>query len=219
VRCGGNEPLSARELQPLLIFPYNGNAIEAIDALDNRYQLVGFVDDTPEKQGPGEWGLPVFGRDALTQFAEAQVLAVPGAPGSYRERRRIISSLGIADDRFATVIHPTSRVSPRAVIGRNVLIMAGVVVSGTASIGNHVCVLPNTVVHHHAIVEDWTLVGSNVTIAGHVRIRANCYIGSGSCVIDHSEVGSCALVGLGSNVIASVPPGAKVVGNPARQIS
>jgi sugar O-acyltransferase (sialic acid O-acetyltransferase NeuD family) len=206
-------------LQPLLIFPYNGNAIEAVDALENRFRLVGFVDDTPGKQGQSEWGLQVFGREAFARFADAQVLAVPGAPGSYRERSGIIAGLGIPDDRFATVIHPTARTSPRAVIGHNVLIMAGVVISGSARIGNHVCILPNTVVHHHVLVEDWALIGANVTIAGHVRIRANCYIGSGSCVIDHSEVGLRALVGLGSNVIGNVPPDAKVVGNPARQIS
>ena len=204
--------------QPLLIFPYNGNGIEAMDALDVRFHLLGFIDDTPEKQGLDEWGLRVFGREALVRFADAQVLAVPGAPGSYRERRAIISSLGISADRFATVIHPTACVSPRATIGRNVLIMAGVVVSGAARIGDHVCVLPHTVVHHHSIVEDWTLVGANVTIAGHVRIGANCYIGSGSSLIDHLEVGAGALVGLGSNVIADVPPRAKVVGNPARRI-
>ena len=121
-------------------------------------------------------------------------------------------------DRFATVIHPSARISPLARIGRNVLIMAGVVVTSNAIIGDHVCILPNTVIHHDVVVGDWTLIGSNVSIAGHVRLGRNCYLGSGSRIIDGVEIGERTLIGLGSNVIADVRCDVTVVGNPARPI-
>jgi sugar O-acyltransferase (sialic acid O-acetyltransferase NeuD family) len=203
---------------PLLIFPCNGNGLEALDCLGDRYRAVGFVDDTPEKQGTRVFGQPVFSRHALRDHAAARVLAVPGGPASYRKRQEIVDGLGVEASRFATVIHPAARVSPLARIGHNVLIMAGVVITSNAVIGNHVCVLPNTVIHHDVTIGDWTLVGSNVTIAGGSVIGENCYVGSGTSIINGIEIGMGALVGLGSNVIRSVAPGTTVVGNPARAI-
>jgi sugar O-acyltransferase (sialic acid O-acetyltransferase NeuD family) len=208
----------SREPQPLLIFPYNGNGIEALDCLGAQYELVGFVDDTPEKQGQDRYGHGVFSRNALEQHANAHVLAVPGSAASYRSRREIIQRLGVSDRRFARVVHPTASVSSLAVIGYNVLIMAGVVITSNARIGNHVCILPNTVIHHDAVVGDWSLIGSNVTIAGNTMVGENCYVGSGSMLMNGLHIGDGALIGLGSNVIRNVAAGARVAGNPAREL-
>lgn len=207
-----------QEAPPLLIFPYNGNGIEALDCIGSAYRFIGFVDDTPEKQGMDPNGYPVMDRNAFTRFPDARVLAIPGSPSSYQSRKEIIHGLGIVEERFASVIHPTARVSPLASIGCNVLIMAGVAVTSNARIGSHICILPNTVIHHDVVVGDWGLIGSNVTIAGNTVVEENCYIGSGSSIMNGLYVGSGALVGLGSNVIKSIAAGARVVGNPAHEI-
>lgn len=209
---------SGGEATPLLIFPYNGNGIEALDCLGDNYRLVGFIDDTPEKQGTGLGGCPVLHRAALVEMPEAAVLAVPGSPTSYRSRRAIIEGLGVPEERFACVIHPSASVSPMAVLGHNVLIMAGVVITSNAVIGNHVCVLPNTVIHHDTVIGDWTLIGSNVTIAGQVNVGENSYIGSGCSIMNGVRVGEGALLGLGTTVIKDVSAGSKMVGNPGRRI-
>ncbi|HEY8037349.1 MAG TPA: acetyltransferase [Methylobacter sp.] len=207
-----------QEVQPLLIFPYNGNGIEALDCIGSAYRFIGFVDDTPEKIGIDPNGYPVLDRDAFARFPDAHVLAIPGSPNSYRSRKETIQGLGIAKERFASVIHPTARVSPLASIGCNVLIMAGVVITSTAIIGSHTCILPNTVIHHDVVVGDWVLIGSNVTIAGNTVIEENGYIGSGSNIMNGLRVGSGVLIGLGSNVISSIAADARVVGNPAHEI-
>lgn len=200
---------------PLLIFPCNGNGIEALDCLGDRFRLVSFVDDTPGKHGPGPQGHRVSGRAALEDCVEAMVLAVPGSPVSYRARRQVIESLRLPDRRFARVIHPSAQVSNFAQIGHNVLIMAGAVVTSNAVIGDHVCVLPNAVIHHDCVVGAWTLVGSNVTIAGGAVIGENCYLGSGSNVMNGLRIGDQALVGMGSTVVRDVPARTVVAGNPA----
>ena len=206
------------EAAPLLIFPCNGNAIEALDCLGPSHRLIAFVDDTPDKQGTTRFGYAVRDRSALRQWPDARVLAVPGSPASFRSRRGIIEGLGLDAARFATVVHPSARVSPLASLGKNVLIMAGAVITSNAVIGDHVCVLPNTVIHHDVKVGAWSLIGANVTIAGNTSIEENCYVGSGSCIMNGVTVGSGVLIGLGSNVIRSVPANATVVGNPARQL-
>jgi sugar O-acyltransferase (sialic acid O-acetyltransferase NeuD family) len=200
---------------PLLIFPCNGNGLEALDCLGEGWRCMGFVDDTAAKQASGAYGYRVMPRAALADLADARVLAVPGGPTSYRFRRQVIEGLQVPRERFARVIHATARVSSLATLGENVLIMAGVVVTSNAVIGSHVCVLPNTVVHHDAVIGDWSLVGSNVTVAGGVAIGQNCYIGGGSSIMHGIRIGDGALVGIGSSVIHDVAAEACVGGNPA----
>jgi sugar O-acyltransferase (sialic acid O-acetyltransferase NeuD family) len=200
----------------LLIFPCNGNALEALDCLGPAWHLLGFVDDTPVKQAQGAYGRPVFDRAALAAWPQARVLAVPGSPQSFRGRRALIEGLGLAPARWARVIHPSARISPLARIGHNVLVMAGVVVTSNAVIGDHVCLLPNTVVHHDVVIGDGSLVGAGVTLAGGVHLGPDCYIGSGSSLMNGLDIGAGTLVGLGSTVIRDTKAGSCVAGNPAR---
>lgn len=202
----------------VLIFPYNGNGLEALSCLSKEHQFIGFIDDTKEKQGIDTQGFKVYDRSILDMFPDAKVLAVPGSPSSYLERNKIIDSLNIPSERFLNVIHPKASVSPLASMGKNVLLMAGVVLTANCKIGDHVCILPNTVIHHDTTVHDYSLIGSNVVIAGNVRIGKNTYIGSGTSIINNISVGENALIGIGSNVIKSIKSNTKVVGNPAKQI-
>jgi sugar O-acyltransferase (sialic acid O-acetyltransferase NeuD family) len=144
------------------------------------------------------------------------VLAVPGGPASFRGRSKVIDGLDIDAQRLATVIHPRASVSAHARIGRNVLLMAGVVVTSNAVVEDHVCILPNSVVHHDSVIGAWTLVGSGVTVAGAVAVEENCYIGSGSTLKNGVRLGAGCLVGIGSNVLRDVAAMATVAGNPAR---
>ncbi len=206
------------QTKDLLIFPCNGNGVEALDCLGSAYRLIGFVDDTPDKQGTKVHGHTVHSRTAFSKWPNAMVLAVPGSPTSYRSRRSVIDGLGIEATRFAQVVHPTARISSLASIGRNVVILAGVVVTSNAVIGDHVCVLANTVIHHDAHIGDRSLIGSNVTIAGNVTVGENCYVASGSSVMNGIAIGAGALVGIGSTVIRDVEVGRRVAGNPARSL-
>ncbi len=210
--------MKGKSVPQLLLFPCNGNAVEALECITNEYEPVGFVDDSPHKQGTIHCGLPVFSRVAFTKHPKAKVLAVPGSPISYLKRNEIITGLGISPDRFATIIHPRATVASLAVIGINVLIMAGVVITSNAVIGDHVCILPNTVLHHDVVVGPLTLIGSNVVVAGNVAIGKNCYIGSGSRIINGVSIGERSLVGMGSTVLDTFPSEVTLVGSPARQI-
>lgn len=205
-------------MKNLLIFPFNGNGLEAISCLNDEYNLLGFIDDTSSKQGTTPYGISVFSRDAISSNPEALILAVPGSPVSYKNRKDLIKSLNIPLQQFASVIHPKASISPLAKIGKNVLIMAGVVITGNAIIGDHVCILPNSVIHHDTTVGDYALIGSNVSIAGNVIVGTNCYVGTGTSIINNVSIGARTLIGLGSTVIKSIPDDSKVAGNPARLI-
>lgn len=189
---------------PLLVFPCNGNGVEALGCLGDTYRCIGLVDDENPKQGIA-YGLPLLTRASLAQHPEACVLAVPGSGLAYRSRQAIIESLGVEPHRFPRVVHPRAWVSPLATIGHNVLLMAGVVVTGPAVIGDHVCVWPNSVIHHDVRIGPWTLIGANVTIGGRATVGRNCYLGSGVCVVEGVSIGDGMSVAPGTIVFEALP--------------
>jgi sugar O-acyltransferase (sialic acid O-acetyltransferase NeuD family) len=204
-------------MQDLVLFPCNGNAMEALDCLGNEFRAIGFIDDDRGKIGKSVLGLPVWSRSALAEYADAKVLAVPGSPASFPRRAELIESLAIPRERLATVVHPNALVSRHASIGLNVLLMAGVVVTANAVIEDHVVILPNAVVHHDSRIGAYTMMGSGVLVAGFVDIGEKCYIGSGSRFRNNLAIASGTLVGLGSTVVRAIEEtGGVWAGNPAR---
>ncbi len=209
--------------KPLIIFPFGGNAREALaiilanDGLKREWDVLGFIDDNKSTWKKEIGGIKVFGgKDILKKYPTVSVLAVPGNPDNYKEREKIIAGLKIKESRFATVIHPSVIVPTNAKIGYNSLVMPYVVLGSNVTIGNHCVILPNTTIGHDSTIDDYSCVGSNVSIAGSVTIKDHCYIGSGSNLRDGITMGAKSLVGLGSNVITNVKKEVVVAGNPAK---
>jgi sugar O-acyltransferase (sialic acid O-acetyltransferase NeuD family) len=202
----------------LVIFPYNGNGLEALDCISSDdYDFIGFIDDDPLKKSAQ---YEIYSREILQQYKELQILAVPGSAASFRKRKEIILSLRLAgNSRYITAIHPSACIGRNVRIGTNCLIMAGVVLTSNARLQDHVCVLPNSVIHHDAVVGEFTLIGSNVVVAGGTTIGKSCYIGSGTNVINGISIGDESLIGLGGNILRSVTGKARMVGNPARDLN
>jgi len=206
---------------PVLILGAGGTGLDVVDLLGmfDCYDCIGFLDDDPAKHGAVWGGLPVVGslRDARNYPAASYVDAL-GGPDSFRHRREIIARSQLATDRFLTLIHPSATVSPQAQLGAGCLIYPSVVIGAGAVLGLHVTVLAHTVINHEAVICDWSILTSHVVIGGRARIGTACYLGAGAAVIQDGEVGDSALIGMGAMVLRSVPAGATMVGNPARQI-
>lgn len=210
-------------MKKLILFPFNGNAQEAVSIVDAANQtdqrccLLGFIDDNLELRGKEFQSYSILGgRDQLDLYPDAKVLAVPGRPENFWEREKVIDSLGIDEKRFSSLIHPSAQIGVGVEIGYNTLIMAGVVITANVSVGNHCVILPNTVISHDSIIRDYCLIGSNVSISGGVNVERLSYIGSGSKLIQEITIGEKTLVGLGSTVLGSTEPQSIVAGNPAK---
>ena len=200
----------------LIIFPFNGNGIEALDCVDfEEYEFIGFIDDDLNKKS---LTYEIFPRSFINEYQELFLLAVPGSPSSFRHRASNINSLKVSSERYIKAIHPRASIGENVTIGYNCLIMAGAVITSNAHLHNHICVLPNSVIHHDVEINDYTLIGSSVVIAGGTSIGRNCYIGSGTNIINGIKIGDGSLIGLGSNIIESIAEDTIVVGNPGRAL-
>jgi len=209
--------------EKILLFPFGGNAREALTVIADinkdkeTWDVLGFIDDNESLRGREIQGVEVLGgRDILGRYGDAKVLAVPGNPSEYLQRRKIIDELQFFPQRFATVIHPSVVCSADAEVGFNSLLTPNVVINQGSRVGNHCVILPNTVISHESSVGSYSCIGSNVSISGSVSIGEQCYIGSGVTVKDGVTIGEGSLIGIGSNVLEDVPAGEVRAGNPAK---
>ena len=154
-------------------------------------------------------GHPVLGtREALERYPDCCV--VPD--NEYKE------PIELPRERIASLIDPSVFVSRTARIGAGCVIYPHGYVGLNASLGDFVFMLAGAVVNHDDVLEDRVVVCSGVTIAGSVHVEAGCYLGQACTVRQKLRVGRDSLVGMGAVVTKDIPPGAVMVGNPARKL-
>ncbi len=158
-------------------------------------------------------GLPVIWVDELAPLA-ASHLAVCAIGTTHRSRFiDQVAALGFA---FATVRHPTARVSRTSTVGPGSIVSAGVMVAAHTTLGRHVIVNRGSLIGHHTTIGDCVTISPGANIAGRVSIGDGTYVGMGAIVLDSLKIGRGAVIGAGSLVTKDVPDHVQVVGMPAR---
>jgi sugar O-acyltransferase (sialic acid O-acetyltransferase NeuD family) len=133
-------------------------------------------------------------------------------------RRAFIEAVHAMGFPFATIIHPTARVSRRSVVEAGSFVSAGVVVAAQTRIGHHVVLNRGVLVGHDTIIGDYVTLSPGANIAGAVTVGAGTYVGMGAVVLDRVRIGEGALIAAGSVVTRDVPDRVEVMGAPARLV-
>lgn len=100
------------------------------------------------------------------------------------------------------------------VVGNGVTIKNGVQLWDGLRIADGVFVGPNVTFTN----DRWPASGNRDFEAAATIVEAGASIGGGSTILPGVRIGARAMVGAGAVVVADVPAGAVVVGNPARRI-
>ena len=155
------------------------DAVEIVKAINRQrsaYEPIGFLDDDPGKQGRTILSLPVLGPlSSATEHDNTWFVDCLGSPSNFRNREALIGDIGIADDRFETLIHPAAEVSGASSIGTGSVIYPFVYVGPSANIGRHVIVLSQASVNHHSTVGDYSILTTGCIVSGHVVIRQGLF--------------------------------------------
>lgn len=195
-------------------------AVRAVNALSPTWELLGFLDDDPVKHGKLIAGVRVLDAvEAVGEHPNAQVLLCSGRPDNYTSRSLIADRLGLEDERYATVIHPTASVGSTCQLGVGSVLLAHVDLTADVAVGRHVVVMPQAVLTHDVRVDDFATLASGARLGGGCHIGQGAYIGSGACLRERTWVGDWAMIGMGSIVTRDVPPRRLWFGVPARDVA
>ena len=209
---------SGSAVKALVIVGAGGHGRVVLDCAEASQMgpIAGFLD---ESKSGNLHGYPVldFTRLEDPEFSRAHRFVI--AIGDQAGRRRLFKNLSARGADMATIIHPAAWVSPRASIGPGSVLVGGVIVNTDAIIGAFCILNTGCSVDHDCVLLDGVQLCPGVRLAGGVRCGEDAFLGTGATVIPQIVIGKRAEIGAGGVVVRDVPPGAKVLGNPARVVA
>ena len=156
---------------------------------------------------------------ALPGASKSIVLAI--SDSRIRERlavRCAADGLGFFEVRASNVV-----VMDEVTIGEGAILSPFVTITSNVRIGRHFHANLYSYVEHDCVIGDFVTFAPGVHCNGNIVIEDHAYIGAGAMIKQGKPerpltIGHGAIVGMGAVVTRDVPPGATVVGNPARPI-
>lgn len=187
--------------------------IKDINKIENKWEIVGFIDDNPNALDGYDCDYPIVGSIKDWQPKENEEFAL--AFGSPALKRKIVEILKGKGAHFATIVHPTAMLSEFANVGEGLIMFPYSKISCNTTVGDFVTLLA-TPIGHDTLIGDYTVISGGCNIVRNVKIGKDVFIAAGVCIAQDINIGDNAYLGLGSVVLKDVPAGATVFGNPAR---
>lgn len=208
-------------MKPLIIIGAGGFGrevawlIERINQKSQTWDILGFIDDSPEKHGCVLNGYPVLGGlDNVKDFRHAHFVC---AVGNASVRKEIIQKVRdlVPDACFATLIDPSVIMSSSVSIGEGSIVCAGSILTVNINIGSQVHINLDCTVGHDCVLGDFTTLYPSVNLSGGVNIGCMTELGTGSQILQYKTIGSGSIVAAGSVVINDIPDKCMAAGVPA----
>ncbi len=179
-----------------------------------------FVDDSDEFES-------VNGHECMTfedfQAYPADERAVTLAIGSGRIREVLSQKCQAAGVPIVNVQAANSLVMDENQISEGLVLCSFTTITSNVSIGCHFHANIYSYVAHDCVIGDFVTFAPGVMCNGNVHVEDHAYIGTGAVLRQGQPgqplvIGKNAIVGMGAVVTRDVPPGATVVGNPAKPL-
>lgn len=190
--------------------------INAINVKDQRYEIVGFIDNDKSKL---VHGYPVIGSDEEVNNTK-EPLSVVIAVGEPRLKEKIRSKYTNPLVSFPTLIHPAAIIADpdNIEIGQGCIICASTIMTTDIKIHDFVTLNLQCTVGHDTVIEDYSSFMPSVNISGEVNVGRGVYVGTGAKIINQVDIGENTIVGAGAVVAKSLPANCTAVGVPAKPI-
>ena len=205
----------------LILVAASGLALETAEAARAcGIRVEGCVDDDVSRWGSlaGGWLRVLGGLDTAAAQGDCELVLCAGK-GVVRERMaERLRDLGVADERYATIVHPSVSLPESCSVGGGSVLLAGSVLTASVSVGRHVVVMPRVTMTHDDVIEDYATLCAGVTLGGSVRVGRAAYLGMASSVREKVTIAAQGTLGMGAVLLRDLPQGDVWAGVPARPL-
>ena len=189
---------------------------QAIKSLTNaQWEIRGFLDDTDCPLKDKACDYTVTG--TIKDYSPAPGDAVAVAIGDPHARADVVNLLQGRRAVFAALVHPWAGLGQHCSIGEGSIIQGGFAMTANVSLGAFSVMLA-CLVGHDVTIGDFTTVSSHCNISGKVEVGRRVFMGGNVAVAPGLSIGDDAYLCMGSIILKNVPSGARMLGNPAREI-
>ena len=180
-----------------------------------RWNIRGFLDDTPDPLAGKECDYPVVGsiQEYFPRPNEVLVMGVAD-PAAKKKLASLLKGRGAV---FDSVVHPHVNGGRHNVSGEGLVVYPGFGKSVNSRLGDF-CTLLSCSIGHDVSIGDYCTISGCCNIMGNVTLGRGVFMAGNAAIAPHVTVGDGAYLCLGSMVMKDVKPGDKVMGNPARAI-
>jgi len=192
--------------------------IESNPAYNEKYNILGYVDDLERLQGASVNNRPVVG-DTSWLLAYQKEIAVAIAVGSSVARKNIFEKISCNKNIiFPNFIADNVIVSEYVKIGKGCIICSNCVLTVNIEIGDFLLSNLNCIITHDSKIGDFVTLNPSVNISGNVNLGDCTNIGTGTKIIQSKTVGKGTIIGAGAVVVRDIPANCTAVGVPAKPI-
>lgn len=186
-----------------------GRAANQLLSVFNTYPnttIIGFVDDTDEKQNTTHLGYPILGKvSELKQIAhQYKANALICSIGDVEARKRFVELACELEIPLANAIHPSVVVDGNLQIGGGNYIGPNTFIGVNASIGYGNFISSNTVIEHDCTIGNCISAGPSISLSGSVTIATGCVLGSGIVVEPYNHIGFGCKIASGCIITQSI---------------
>lgn len=183
------------------------------------YEVLGFLDDSRQKQGATVAGLPVLGDLEWIHDQHLPGLGYVIGIADTRTKRRIARRLEESSLTFVSIVHPSAFIAHGVRLAPGALVNAGATIAYDTVIEEHTTVNLHATIGHDCVLGRYSTVAPGANIAGRVSLGEGCDVGINATVCTGLEVGEWSSIGPGTVVIKSVTARQRLFGNPARVVA
>ena len=186
--------------------------------LGDKYNILGFVDDSADKLGTVINGYKVIGNtEWLLSYNEPVSVAV--AVGDSNARERVVTTLRKNNNiTFPNIISDDVIMSDFVEMGEGNIICFGSIITVNVKIGNFMLCNRCCNIGHDCVIGDYVTINPTVTLSGNVSVGDKVNIGTGTVVIQGKSIGEGTVIGAGAAVVSDIPANCTSVGVPAKPI-
>jgi sugar O-acyltransferase (sialic acid O-acetyltransferase NeuD family) len=216
------------EIKQIMIYGASGHgfamaqAITAGFAPDRLCAIAGFIDDVKGGAGLDMGSFPILSFDQWrTDHRDKPCLIAIGEPAS---RALLSERIAQAGGTFCDLYSDRpAHLFPYVSIGQGVYVDRMAYIGPSTTIGAHAHVMPMSSIGHDVVIGEYSTICPSCTISGYVVIERGVFLGAGTTIVNGRSdsplvIGANARTWAGSVVTRSVRPGARVAGNPAREL-